>query len=220
MPVVPRWPVPRIGRRHGKQAGGRARRTGPARSVPCVAPGGEESLRDICPAFAPVRRRGRLVRLWSSHGRARRGGPTTREGPPCHDPVAGFGRDHRPRPLDPARGCLIDGRTRGDGGRRERPRERRGVRVAGTVGAVSPERSEGSVGTGECSSSPYCRSTGRGVTAHGHRRHGQMAGGLYAQSGQGGCSPGEIAAAAGRPAASGAGPPSGPLTRQRAALNP
>jgi len=81
---------------------------------------------------------------------------------------------------------------------------------------VSPERAESIVGTGECSSSRRSSSrhrcsTRRGVAAHGHRRHGQAVGRLHARGKRGDRSLGQVAAAAGRPAVSGAGPPSDPL---------
>jgi hypothetical protein len=186
-----------------------------ARPVPRVTPGGEESPRDACPAPALVCWPGCLARLWSCRGRARRGRPTTREESRCCDPAAGLRRDHQAPDLGGA--CRVDSRTRCDGRRRARQRERRRICAAGTVGVVSPERAEGAVGIGECSSfrrssSRRRRSTRRGVAAHGYRHHGRAVARLYTRGKRGDRSLGQVAAPAGRPAVSGAGPPSDPLS--------
>jgi hypothetical protein len=107
-----------------------------ARPVPRVTPGGEESPRDACPAPALVCWPGCLARLWSCRGRARRGRPTTREESRCCDPAAGLRRDHQAPDLGGA--CRVDSRTRCDGRRRARQRERRRICAAGTVAWSAP----------------------------------------------------------------------------------
>jgi hypothetical protein len=106
------------------------------------------------------------------------------------------------------------------------PAERAASTASASVSAsrdyARPERSASGRGVLSAPTSVHRRSIRRNFTAHGHCRQGQAVGQLYARgkSGQGDCSLGEIAAATGRPAVSGARPPSDPLSHQRAVYRP